>query len=65
TIIVSLVSPPSYEAISYVWGNPLKEKSIVVDHLNLEITKSAYDIIHRRRSPWQYRVIWIGQVCIN
>ncbi|KAH7386548.1 heterokaryon incompatibility protein-domain-containing protein [Cadophora sp. MPI-SDFR-AT-0126] len=65
TIIVSLDNPPTYEAISYVWGDPSKEKSIVVDHLDLEVTRSAYDIIHRRRSPWQDRMIWIDQVCIN
>ena len=65
TVIASLDSPPAYEAISYVWGSPSKERSIVVDHLDLEVTKSACDIIHRRRSPWQDRLIWIDQVCIN
>ncbi|KAG4443893.1 hypothetical protein IFR05_000659 [Cadophora sp. M221] len=64
-VVVSLDNPGEFEAISYVWGDPSKEKRIVVDGLNLNITKSAYDIIHRRRSMFEDRVIWIDQVCIN
>ncbi|KAH9214225.1 heterokaryon incompatibility protein-domain-containing protein, partial [Leptodontidium sp. 2 PMI_412] len=64
-VVVSLDDPGEFEAISYVWGNPSKKKWIVVDGLNLNITKTAYDIIHRRRSIFEDRFIWIDQVCIN
>jgi hypothetical protein len=54
-----------FEAISYVWGNPARTRSIFVDGGRLDITKSAYDIIHRRQSAWHDQLIWIDQVCIN
>ncbi|KAK6586663.1 hypothetical protein PZA11_001720 [Diplocarpon coronariae] len=63
--VVSLDHPGEYEAVSYVWGDPTKSRNISIDGLNLNITKSAYDIIYRRRSTWQHRLIWIDQVCIN
>ncbi|KAK2626472.1 hypothetical protein QTJ16_003647 [Diplocarpon rosae] len=63
--VVSLDHPGEYEAVSYVWGDPTKSRSISIDGLNLSITKSAYDIIHRRRSAWQDRLVWVDQVCIN
>jgi hypothetical protein len=55
----------AYEAVSYVWGNSKRERSIIVDDGILPITKSAYDIIHRRRSIWRDQLIWIDHVCIN
>ncbi|KAL2065232.1 hypothetical protein VTL71DRAFT_2901 [Oculimacula yallundae] len=64
-IVVSLDTPGTFDAISYVRGNPLKEKKIVVDGCDLSITQSAYDIIYRRRSPGVDRLIWIDQVCIK
>jgi hypothetical protein len=54
-----------YEAISYVWGDPTPSRRIFVDGTALAITESAYDILLRRRSMWNDRMIWMDQVCIN
>ena len=54
-----------YEAISYVWGDPTQQRRIVVDGKTLLVTVSAYDILHRRRSRFRARLVWIDRVCIN
>ena len=55
-----------FEAISYVWGAPPHPRAdINIDYQTLAITKTAYDIITRRRSSYRDRLIWIDQVCIN
>ncbi|KAM7195816.1 Heterokaryon incompatibility protein (HET) domain containing protein [Rhypophila sp. PSN 637] len=64
-IVVPLASAPPYEAVSYVWGSPTKDKFISVNNTDLAITSSAYEIIQRRHSFWRERVIWIDQICIN
>jgi hypothetical protein len=63
--LIQLGGSDSYEAVSYVWGDPSATRSIVVDGRHLPITKSAYDIIHRRRSALVDQLIWIDQICIN
>ena len=63
--VVQLGSPEAYEAVSYVWGHPSATHSILVDGRRLAITKSAYDIIHRRRSALIDQCIWIDRICIN
>jgi hypothetical protein len=63
--IIQLGGSDSYEAVSYVWGDPSATHSIVVNGQHLQITKSAYDIIHRRRSALVDQFIWIDQICIN
>jgi hypothetical protein len=63
--IIQLGGSDSYEAVSYVWGDPSATHSIVVNGQHLPITKSAYDIIHRCRSALVDQLIWIDQICIN
>jgi hypothetical protein len=62
---VPINNPGKYEAVSYVWGTDSEERSILIDGRPLAITRSAFDIIRRRRSVMFEQVIWIDQVCIN
>jgi hypothetical protein len=62
---IGLSESDEYEAVSYVWGDPARVQSILVDSRRLPITKSAYDILRRRWSTGHERLIWIDQVCIN
>jgi len=55
----------SYEAISYVWGSGVPDSTILLGGRPLEITRSAFNIIRKRRSMWEDKLIWIDQVCIN
>lgn len=62
-----------YDAISYVWGDPTRTHglqiptaSISPPHLvNLPLTRSVHDALHRLRLPNQPRRLWADQVCIN
>ncbi len=56
---------PSYEAISYTWGNPLETGDIRVNGFRLRIPKSAYTILDNRSSLWTPRLLWIDSICIN
>lgn len=55
----------SYEAISYVWGTSTDKGSILLQGHHFTVTNSAYNIIHRHRSAWMDKFIWIDQICIN
>lgn len=61
-----------YEAISYVWGDPLDTVTISATNLNqparpglIPITKSLNDALRRLRHPDTVRVLWADGVCIN
>lgn len=62
---VPITKPGNYEAVSYVWGTDSEERPILIDGRPLAITRSAFDIIRRRRSIMFEEVIWIDQVCIT
>ncbi|CAN9135677.1 unnamed protein product [Alternaria sp. RS040] len=70
TISTSLVTShlsdgPSFEAMSYVWGNYSDQAQILVDGQLYCISKSLYDALHDLRHPDSVRTFWTDQVCIN
>jgi hypothetical protein len=55
-----------YEALSYVWGNPMDEaKTILVDDTHLHITPNLEGALHCIRDRNNSRYLWIDAVCIN
>lgn len=62
---VDLNLNPTYEAISYVWGNPSFSHSILCDNRRVAVTKSLNDVLHRLRLRDKQRTVWIDGVCIN
>jgi hypothetical protein len=56
---------PEYEAISYVWGNPLRCREILVDGKVLPLTQSLNDALRTVRHVNQPRILWADQICIN
>jgi hypothetical protein len=56
---------PSYETISYVWGDIDRNASIVVNHMNLSVPWSAVHALRRMRQPDSTRSLWIDAVCID
>lgn len=62
---VDLNLNPTYEAISYVWGNPSFSHSILCDGRRIVVTKSLNDVLQRLRLRDQQRTVWIDGVCIN
>lgn len=63
----SLESPPEYEALSYVWGDPEKPKPVI--HLNgitnFPITANLFRALRQLRYEDRPRRMWIDQLCIN
>ena len=59
-----LDSPPSYEALSYVWGDKTDTRIITCDGLSLSVTINLFDALVRLRSVAP-RLIWADAICIN
>ena len=55
----------TYEAISYVWGNPSRRAEITCNGLPLRITQSIHDALVRVRLADRPRRLWADQICIN
>ncbi|PVH96704.1 HET-domain-containing protein, partial [Periconia macrospinosa] len=55
----------SYEALSYVWGEPHPARSIYVDNEHFDVTPNLYSALLQLRDHSLPRYIWIDAVCIN
>jgi hypothetical protein len=47
---INLHRTPSYEALSYVWGDPSKEETILCDGSQLAITANLHNALNRLRN---------------
>ena len=64
--VVSLDDIPSYETLSYTWGDPsLPKKTILLQEQLFEVTPSLESALRHLRSPDSERTIWVDAVCIN
>lgn len=62
---VNLQDDPTYEALSYVWGDPLSQEIIKINEQPWSITTNLGDALRRLRLPKRPRVIWADAICIN
>lgn len=62
---VEIDSDPFYEAISYVWGDPLNKLDITCDSRRLAITVNLYGILMRLCHQTKSRALWADAICIN
>ncbi|KAI4957284.1 hypothetical protein J4E86_005758 [Alternaria arbusti] len=58
-------SKGSYEAISYVWGDPNDTVEVQCDGLRVPITISLADALRNFRHTSEPRVLWADALCIN
>jgi len=58
-------SPISYEAISYVWGDPTERVNITCEGKSLSITASLHSALRRVRLSHRSRILWADGICIN
>ncbi|PQE21359.1 Heterokaryon incompatibility 6 OR allele protein [Rutstroemia sp. NJR-2017a BBW] len=65
TKVVSLLSEPQYEALSYVWGDVSIRGIIVLDGCPFLVTKNLALALHHLRLPDKPRRLWVDAVCIN
>ncbi len=62
---VSLDDHPSYEALSYTWGNKDSLHPINVDGCTFMVTRNLLAALKRLRLPDQDRYLWVDAICIN
>ncbi|KAI0865855.1 heterokaryon incompatibility protein-domain-containing protein [Xylaria cubensis] len=55
----------NYEALSYVWGDPSKQKTISVDDKPFQATENLELALRNLRYRDKHRVLWIDSLCIN
>lgn len=63
--VASLDEHPTYEALSYVWGDPGEEKDIEILERRVAVTSNLHAGLCRLRGPTELRTLWIDQLCIN
>ena len=60
-----LSGDPSYEALSYTWGQPVFPKILHTDNGFLRITENLALALRRLRFKERVRYLWVDAVCIN
>ncbi|KAI1274951.1 heterokaryon incompatibility protein-domain-containing protein [Xylaria sp. FL0933] len=61
-----LSASPRYEALSYVWGEPVFDATIICNKdIPFKITSSLHRALVRMRAIDEIRVLWVDQICIN
>lgn len=63
--VVSLDDTPTYEALSYTWGDPLDKTPIFLNGVTFLVTKNLHWALRRLRHSDETRHIWIDALCIN
>ncbi|USP81699.1 hypothetical protein yc1106_08973 [Curvularia clavata] len=62
---VSLNNHPSFQAISYVWGDATKKQHITVNGHQLAVTENVVTGLQRLRTENEVLTLWLDAVCIN
>jgi Heterokaryon incompatibility protein (HET) len=62
---VSLNDNPTFEALSYAWGNPTIVESILLDGQIFHVTSNALSALKGLRYKKQSRTLWIDAISIN
>lgn len=61
----TLHDPPSYEALSYVWGDPSNQTNINCNGKALSVPATLAIALRRLRHESTVRMIWADAICIN
>ena len=60
-----LDSAPDYQALSYVWGNPARNKSVVCNGYHFKVSSSLFTALQRIRTRSPNVPVWADAICIN
>ncbi|KAK5708475.1 hypothetical protein LTR17_020654 [Elasticomyces elasticus] len=63
--IVSLLTSPTYDALSYMWGSSSLADTIYISRRKLPITASLAAALRNLRYPDADLMIWVDAVCID
>lgn len=56
---------PSYEAISYMWGDPNDKSTIFCDGKTVSVSSNLVDALRIFRRQDRLRILWADAACIN
>ncbi|TGO15197.1 hypothetical protein BTUL_0043g00520 [Botrytis tulipae] len=62
---ISLLSHPSYEALSYVWGDASIRQTITFNDTPFSVTQNLAIALYHLRLPLKSRRLWVDAICIN
>ncbi|TGO90736.1 hypothetical protein BPOR_0053g00270 [Botrytis porri] len=62
---ISLLSHPSYEALSYVWGDASIRQTITFHGTLFSVTQNLAIALYHLRLPNKSRRLWVDAICIN
>ncbi|KAJ8131079.1 hypothetical protein O1611_g2543 [Lasiodiplodia mahajangana] len=63
--IASVDGNVPYETLSYVWGRGDRNKPIMVEGTNAELTSNLFAALNRIRHEALTRYLWVDALCIN
>ncbi|KAH7413588.1 heterokaryon incompatibility protein-domain-containing protein [Phaeosphaeria sp. MPI-PUGE-AT-0046c] len=67
----TITEAPTYEALSYVWGNPAERMQIYIraevedSYQEYWVTMNCYTALRRIRLTERPRTMWIDAICVN
>jgi hypothetical protein len=64
-LVVDVADAPPYEALSYVWGSPLRRRNIWVDDCKTSVHENLFQAIQTLRNPESERLVWADAICID
>lgn len=64
-VSIATGNPVWYTALSYVWGAPVFDQIIHLEHGDINILKSLAGALRRLRSTEKSVFVWTDQICIN
>ena len=56
---------PQYEALSYVWGSPKSNATMILRHAPFSVTTNLHSALKNLRYPDRERCLWIDALCID
>ncbi|KAL5325717.1 hypothetical protein ACEPPN_006847 [Leptodophora sp. 'Broadleaf-Isolate-01'] len=62
---VPLDEAPSYEALSYVWGDPKITQQIIIDGKPFQVTTNLARALRHLRAREKPRRLWVDAICID
>ncbi|EXJ55442.1 hypothetical protein A1O7_08369 [Cladophialophora yegresii CBS 114405] len=63
--LARLAAQPLYNAVSYTWGQPPADKTILVNDLEFRVRQNLYELLLDLRHPRHSQTYWIDAICIN
>lgn len=64
-IHVTFGEKPTYEALSYMWGDQTLKKKILVEGKNFLVGLNLWEALHYLRKRANEKRYWIDAICIN